>query len=99
MSDSIILVLCNFVEYLGAGGCWPGELELLDCILKGFLLQSAMVYACGTREVVLDGLLANEARLLQLYDTLVVDLRILSISLYLCLAAIGRCAIRAELLE
>ena len=58
-----------------------------------------MINACGSRKVVLDCTLANKASLLQLYDTLVVDLRILSISLNLGLTAIRRSTIWAKLLE
>ena len=58
-----------------------------------------MVNACGSSEVVLDCALADKARLLQLNDTLVVNLGILSISLNLCLSAICRSTIWAELLE
>ena len=99
MCDSIVLVLCHFVEDFGVIDCCPSELELLDCIFKGFLLQGAMIGACGSSEVILDGALADEACLLQLNDILVIDLRILTISLYLCFTAICRCAIRAELFE
>ena len=58
-----------------------------------------MVDACGSSEVVLDCSLADKARLLQLNDTLVINLGILSISLNLCLAAICRSTIWTELLE
>ena len=99
MCDSIILVLCHFVEDFGVDDCCPSELELLDCIFKGFLLQGAMIGAWGPSEVILDGALADEACLLQLNDILVIDLWILTISLYLCFTAICRRAIRAELFE
>ena len=58
-----------------------------------------MIGAWGPCEVILDGALADEACLLQLNDILVIDLWILTISLYLCFTAICRRAIGAELFE
>ena len=98
-SGRILRVLRNLSEHFGAGGAHPSQTELLDSILKGFLVQGATISACGPCEVVLDGALLDEACLLQLSDALVIDLWVDAGPLDLRFAAIGTRTIRAERLK